>query len=121
MPHRWKTLLIAGLIAALPALADEPTGPSLDALKQAAEQGNVDAQYELGILYEFGFNFPDHKATALAWYSRAAEKGNPLAEKRRDLLKSQLSAADIERAQSLAKPEPEAKSASAPPAEEPQR
>jgi TPR repeat protein len=97
-----KNLLFALLLATFPVLAAESTA-SLETLRQAAVQGNVDAEYEIGILYEFGYNFPDHKAAAYAWYNRAAERGNALAAKRRDVLKSQLSAAEIERSQALLK------------------
>lgn len=98
-----KKLLFALLFVTLPVLAAQSTTTSLEALRQAAEQGNVDAEYELGILYEFGYHFPDHKSAAYTWYSRAAERGNALAAKRRDVLKAQLSAAEIERSKTLFK------------------
>lgn len=89
-------LSIIGLILAFPAYADTPA--TLDSLRSAAERGEVEAQYELGVLYEFGFHLPDHRSTALGWYTRAAEQGHAAASKRRDLLKAQLSAAEIEKA-----------------------
>ncbi len=101
-----KTLLFAMLFIAAPVFAGESDTASLEVLRQAAEQGNTDAQYELGILYEFGYHFPDHKAAAYAWYSRAAEHGSALAAKRRDVLKAELSAADMERSQALLKSPP---------------
>ena len=76
----------------------------LEALRAAAEQGQPDAQYELGILYEFGFDFPDHKPAAFAWYTRAAEQGNARAAERRDLLKAALDPAQMQRAQALLAP-----------------
>lgn len=98
-----KNLLFAIVFVTLPVLAADAGTAGLEALRQAAEKGNVDAEYELGILYEFGYNFPEHKSTAYAWYTRAAASGNPLAAKRRDVLKSQLSAAEIDRSQTLLK------------------
>lgn len=92
-----KALFLAGLLVCVPAAADSDTA-SLETLRAAAEQGQADAQYELGILYEFGYNFPDHKTAAFAWYSRAAEQGNERAAKRRDLLQAELGPTEIERA-----------------------
>lgn len=100
-----KKIFFALLFVTLPVLAAESTTASLEALRQAAEQGNADAEYELGILYEFGYNFPEHKPAAYAWYTRAADGGNALAAKRRDALKTQLSAAEMERAQAMLKPQ----------------
>lgn len=97
-----KTLILASLLIALPALAADGDSASLEALRAAAEQGQADAQYELGILYEFGYNFPDHKAAAFAWYSRAADQGNERAAMRRDLLKAELGPAEAERARAAA-------------------
>jgi len=74
---------------------------SLEKMRQTAEQGNVDAQLEMGILYEFGFNMPKNNVTALAWYLRAAEKGNALAVKRRDVLRAQMTPEEIDAAQKL--------------------
>ena len=80
--------------------ADEP--PTLAALRQSAEQGNRDAQLELGILYEFGYRMPDNQVPALAWYMRAAEQGNEQAAKRRDALMGSMKAGEIEEAKKLA-------------------
>lgn len=100
-----KKIFFALLFVTLPVLAAESTTASLDALRQAAERGNVDAEYELGVLYEFGYDFADHKSAAYAWYSRAADRGSALAAKRRDALKAQLSAMEMERAQAMLKPQ----------------
>ena len=45
-------------------------------LQKSAEQGNIPAQVELGIVYD---NMQDY-AQALIWYRKAAEQGNPRAE-----------------------------------------
>jgi TPR repeat protein len=65
----------------------------LEDIRRDAERGDVAAQYELGILYEFGFNLADHDIEALAWYSIAADRGNAPAAQRRDLLKGRLTSA----------------------------
>src|SRR6478736_1399089 len=41
-----------------------------------ADQGNADAQYNLGTLYDNGTGVPQNKAEALKWYHLAAERGN---------------------------------------------
>lgn len=111
MARTLKQLLYATLLLAWPAFAAEPDTAGLEALRAQAEQGQIDAQYELGILYEFGYNFPDHKTTAYAWYSRAAAAGNAAAAKRRDVLQAQLGPAELERAQTLIKAPPVADAA----------
>jgi hypothetical protein len=89
-------LFVTGLSSA----ADDA---SLEKMRLTAEQGNVDAQLEMGILYEFGFNMPKNNVTALAWYLRAADNGNALAVKRRDVLKTHLTPDEIDAAQKLSR------------------
>jgi TPR repeat protein len=86
----------------VPAMADAPDLASLEATRTAATQGNADAQLDLGILYEFGYNMPKNEITALAWYMRSAEQGNALAANRRDLLKSHMKSDEVAAAQKLA-------------------
>ena len=93
-----KRLLVLALLLVLPAVAaDEPA--DLAALRAAAEQGQAQAQYELGVLYEFGFGSPDHKVEAYVWYSRAAAGGSRVAAERRERLRPQLAPEELERAQ----------------------
>ena len=97
--------VIAVLILSLasPVLAGAQDLASLEQTRQAAEQGNADAQLEMGILYEFGYNMPKNNVTALAWYLRSAEQGNTLAVKRRDQLKSHMQPDEIDAADKLSK------------------
>ncbi|GAB4508234.1 MAG: hypothetical protein Tsb0026_06610 [Sulfuricaulis sp.] len=92
-------LLILGLTAPLLAGAQDLT--SLEKMRQTAVQGSADAQLEMGILYEFGFNMPKNNVTALAWYLRAVEQGSALAAKRRDQIQSGMKPDEIEAAQKL--------------------
>jgi TPR repeat protein len=41
----------------------------------AAEQGNADAQYNLGIMYEYGEGVPKDAKSAVKWYTLAAQQG----------------------------------------------
>jgi len=93
-------ILAVTMFAASAYATDEP--PALAALRQSAEQGNRDAQLEIGILYEFGYRMPDNLVPALAWYLRAAEQGSEQAARRRDALMGSMKATEIEEAKKLA-------------------
>lgn len=96
-----KALLLAIIVWAAPAGAvEDPQG--LETLRALAGRGNVEAQVELGILYEYGFQHADHLVPALAWYMRAAEAGQGDAIKRRDALMAKLKPAEVEQAKQLA-------------------
>ena len=92
--------LILGLTAT-PLLAGAQDLTSLEQMRQAAVQGSADAQLEMGILYEFGYNMPKNSVTALAWYLRAVEQGSALAARRRDQIMSGMKPEEIEAAQKL--------------------
>jgi TPR repeat protein len=94
--------LILGLTAT-PLLAGAQDLTSLEKMRQVAEQGSADAQLEMGILYEFGFNMPKNNVTALAWYLRAVEQGNALAARRRDQIMAGMKPEEIEAAQKLSR------------------
>ncbi len=96
-----RILLTLYLITAAPAPWAEDPG-TLDSLQQAAELGNADAQYEVGTLYEFGYNRAKDNVTALAWYMRAGAQGHILAAKRSAKLESRLTPAEVETARKLA-------------------
>ncbi|HCU53334.1 MAG TPA: hypothetical protein DIC36_03320 [Gammaproteobacteria bacterium] len=98
-------LLMTGLAIALVgttpfALTKGP--PELVALKQAAEGGDSESQYELGVLYEHGTGVLNHLIQAYCWYARAAAQGDERAARQRDALVKQLSPAEIESCQSTA-------------------
>ena len=92
--------LILGLTAT-PLLAGAQDLTSLEKMRQTAAQGSADAQLEMGILYEFGYNMPKNNVTALAWYLRAVEQGSALAAKRRDQIMAGMKPEEIEAAQKL--------------------
>jgi len=48
--------------------------------KPLAEQGDVDAQYNLGLMYDNGRGVPQDDKTAVKWYRLAAEKGDASAQ-----------------------------------------
>jgi TPR repeat protein len=57
--------------------ADEKT---LKILRTEAQGGNPDAQYRLGLLYQYGILVPQDFAAANAWWMKAAERGHVEAE-----------------------------------------
>lgn len=76
-----KTILILFpllLVITTPTSWAQDAG-GLEALREAAEQGNADAQMEMGTLYEFGYNRPKDMVTTLAWYMLAGAQGYVLA------------------------------------------
>ena len=48
--------------------------------REAAEQGDPAAQFNLGVLYETGQGVPQNYADAVKWYHAAAEQGEPQAQ-----------------------------------------
>lgn len=84
---RLVAVLVLGLLVPLTSYA------GVDEIRHDAMQGNTSAQYEMGILYEFGFHLADHETEALAWYEVAAQRGSEPAARRRDLLSARLSSA----------------------------
>ena len=52
------------------------SGQDLQAIKQAAELGNTDAQVKLGYMYNNGEGVARNDTEALKWYKLAAENGN---------------------------------------------
>ena len=46
----------------------------------AAEQGNADAQTNLGVMYDEGTGVPQDDKTAVKWYRLSAEQGNANAQ-----------------------------------------
>ena len=45
--------------------------------RKAADQGNADAQPNLGLMYEKGQGVPQDYAQAVSWYRKAADQGTP--------------------------------------------
>ena len=53
----------------------------MEAIRLKAEEGDRDAQYELGWRHAIGMGFDMDDEVALDWLSKAAEQGHPLAQK----------------------------------------
>ena len=51
-------------------------GEAVKWFRKAAEQGNVDAQFNLGLCYEYSKGVAKDIDEAAKWYRKAAEQGN---------------------------------------------
>ena len=83
MKHRAPVLNAAILVLVFAAAAAAQSGggdqsaPSTesDQLRLAAEQGDADAQFNLGVMYADGEGVPQDYQEAVKWYRLAAEQG----------------------------------------------
>ncbi len=66
--------------------------------EKAADRGVVDSQFNLGVLFESGQGVPQNLVDAYVWYSIAASQGDQFARERRDIIKANISEADLTRA-----------------------
>lgn len=57
------------------------TSKSIEELTKMAEDGDADAQMELGYRYLYGFNTEENREQAMYWFVRAAEAGNAEAQR----------------------------------------
>ncbi len=69
-------VLVMLTLAVGPALADSHgCGLSIARCLPLAEQGDAEAQYELGLIYLNGHDVPQDDAQAVRWFVLAAEQG----------------------------------------------
>ena len=71
-------LVVSVLVAHGAVAAQDPS--DLAQLRRAAEQGNADAQNNLGNRYLFGRGVSQSNGAAFSWYRRAAEQGHAQAQ-----------------------------------------
>jgi len=55
-------------------------GTALREWRPLAEDGNADAQLNLGFMYDNGYGIPQDYKEAITWYRKAAEQGNKRAQ-----------------------------------------
>ena len=84
----WSTSPFPGLAAALltALLWSSVAHADLDDIRRAAEAGDTGAQLELGIPFEYGFNYKGNEIPALTWYTLSANQGRAKAAQLRDAL-----------------------------------
>jgi hypothetical protein len=88
--------LVAILLAAL--LWSSGAQADLDDIRRAAEAGDTEAQLELGILFQYGFNYKGNEIPALTWYMLSANQGNAKAVKLRDALQAKMTEKEVQEA-----------------------
>jgi hypothetical protein len=89
---RTLAVLLTALLWAGVAHAD------LDDIRRSAEAGDTKAQLELGILFQYGFNYKDNEIPALTWYMISANQGSTKAARYLDALKAKMSDKDVQEA-----------------------
>ena len=70
-----KKMMVALLALGIGQAAWADDVPNFKKMLQAAEQGNVDAQFNLGVMYENGRGVRQDYIQAVQWYRKAAEQG----------------------------------------------
>ena len=74
-----------------------------EANRQAAEQGDADAQYQLGVMYDHGQGVIKDQVLAHMWFNIAGANGSEAAREQRDRVEGGLTRAEISRATELAR------------------
>ena len=69
----------------------------------AAEQGNANAQFNLGTMYDTGEGVPEDDIEAYALFSIAAAQGIEKAKRRKERLSKNMTRAQIDEAQKLSR------------------
>ena len=70
----------AGLDEGLAALVKRDYAAAARELRPLAERGNAEAQYRIGLMYEFGRGYAVDKAQAIAWLRKAANQSHAAAQ-----------------------------------------
>ena len=82
MTHAVRIVASVAVLVALGVGAPvQAQTPEIDALRARAEQGDAEAQYDLGVMYDNGRGVPQDDAEAVRWYRLAADQGEALAQK----------------------------------------
>ncbi|NCF81154.1 MAG: sel1 repeat family protein [Proteobacteria bacterium] len=86
--------ILASTLSGTVAIASQPGTSRLEAIptaqpvsepaeiRQLADQGQATAQYDLGVMYEYGRGVPQDDAAAVTWYRKAAMQGVDAAQYR---------------------------------------
>ena len=76
MMRTMKAVSAVVLALSLAGVTYAEDAPTVVELRAAAEQGDSEAQYQLGLLYRTGVGVPQHYPEALRWLEAAVEQGN---------------------------------------------
>ena len=75
-----KKMMVALLALGIGQAAWADDVPDFKEMLQAAEQGNADAQFNLGVMYNNGQGVRQDYTQAVQWYRKAAEQGDAKAQ-----------------------------------------
>ena len=81
-PHsvtRWLAILRSLVRLVNQGTTSEQT-PPLPETRKRADQGDADAQFNLGVMYDNGEGVPEDDTQAVAWYRKAADQGHARAQ-----------------------------------------
>ncbi len=76
----WPALVQADFQTGMDAYNQGDYATAFKEWQPLAEQGEADAQVNLGLLYDFGKGVPQDYGQARDWYLKAAEQGHALAQ-----------------------------------------
>ena len=68
---------------------NDNTPANIEEWKKSAEQGDAEAQYELGMAYYFGQGVEQDDKQAIEWYTKSAEQGNTSAQHELESIKKE--------------------------------
>ena len=71
---------VAGLDEGLDALRRNDFAAAAKELRPLAERGDAEAQYRIGLMYEFGKGYPQDKAQGIVWFRKAAGHNHAAAQ-----------------------------------------
>ena len=92
-------VLVTGGLAVMALSAQD----DLDTVHLAAEQGQANAQFNLGVMYDNGEGVLKDSVRAHMWYNIAGANRNETARELRDNLEDDMTRAEISRATELAR------------------
>ena len=71
--------------------AAEVVSSDLESIRQAAAQGDAEAQYQLGDIYYYGEGVSKNYTRAVEWYRKSANQGNAIAQNNLRNIKQKIS------------------------------
>ena len=82
---------------------DQPVAPLKQGVPEHALQGDADAQNFLGFMYANGDGVPEDNVPAYAWWHLAAAQGHENASMAKDIIRENMTPAQIAEAQKLSR------------------
>ena len=99
---RWHRVAPMVLVGAF-AQEQDDDAEAMRWFRQAAEQGDADAQFNLAVMYYNGEGVPQELVLAHMWVNIAGTNGNERARKARDAIEREMTRDKVTRATELAR------------------